>query len=497
MWWLVVFRTTSAWVQQPRVLLRTAVYSNIPDWDAIQPEEVAKAKRSKQVRETMKQLREYKQQGRRYDGERLEEVTVKDDEAGFSQLMDDAEAFLGTSGVGGNWVPPPADDEMMRPTVATWGRFPRPKDISKAYGGGRRIGVGANVYVNETLEAERREATRAKLERYRAKSGKDQRIVDEHKTEIEEAIDLAKRAMLKGVSSKGVDALTSVEEYCTARTQLGATALLELALCCEAVGDTRRAQELYATLKRSPIREVQKRAQQLDYGFEAAEFLGVGSYEGSEASRLARGAFQFDFSDVVKSGKVYAQTTPSYSTGPPLISRNAEPYDVLRRAAVMGETFGNADRVAQALDAIAAQPRENDVVEEAIDRLDGKWTVVFLKSDNDAAYQREVELAVDAATRQISRRLPALVGTVDWRGLADRAAPNASTVVARRESLWPAPLSPFYDIRWQADIRFLDDSFCVLRVSPNDLLLCTRQRRPPKFRQKELPDGGLSSWFTF
>ena len=34
------------------------------------------------------------------------------------------------------------DDGMYTPKVATWGIFPRPKNISKAYGGGRNIRPG-------------------------------------------------------------------------------------------------------------------------------------------------------------------------------------------------------------------------------------------------------------------------------------------------------------------------------------------------------------------
>jgi hypothetical protein len=47
-----------------------------------------------------------------------------------------------TSGVGGLWNKTSATQEaveMYQPTVGTWGAFPRPKDISKAYGGGRRV----------------------------------------------------------------------------------------------------------------------------------------------------------------------------------------------------------------------------------------------------------------------------------------------------------------------------------------------------------------------
>jgi len=52
-----------------------------------------------------------------------------DDDAGFSQLMNEAESFFSsknqtkqTSSVGGTWTPPPAldEEETHKPKVATW-----------------------------------------------------------------------------------------------------------------------------------------------------------------------------------------------------------------------------------------------------------------------------------------------------------------------------------------------------------------------------------------
>ncbi|CAN0540535.1 unnamed protein product, partial [Ectocarpus sp. 12 AP-2014] len=44
-----------------------------------------------------------------------------------------------TGGVGGRWEKPKegADVDTHKPVVSTWGVFERPKDMSKAFGGGR------------------------------------------------------------------------------------------------------------------------------------------------------------------------------------------------------------------------------------------------------------------------------------------------------------------------------------------------------------------------
>jgi len=160
--------------QRPATHTRAIRPDDLPK--TIMPEAEARAKRMAEVRKKMAELREYKSQGRRYDGERLDESELaraaqskKVEEAGFSEAMNEGEALFGgggsilkeledaavktTSGIGGSWAPP-TDTEVHKPTGSgSWGVFERPADISKAFGGGKRIGVGApeqNNVVNET-----------------------------------------------------------------------------------------------------------------------------------------------------------------------------------------------------------------------------------------------------------------------------------------------------------------------------------------------------------
>lgn len=521
----------------------------IPDWDSIRPEAEAKQKRAREVAAKMAELREYKKQGRRYDGRRLEDTarttTGLDDEAGFSQLMNEAEAFFGSgssssaintaTGVGGTWLPPADDtpDELHRPKVSTWGRFPRPKDISKAYGGGRRIGIGAAPQ-NKTLEAEKAAATAAKLAAYRQKSGADQRIIDENRNRIEAAIETAKRATRKGLPTEGVKALRNVQDVCTPRTRLGAEAMLELALCCEATGDFDSAKAIYAQLVLSPLADVKRRAQQLSFGFEAQDKLGVESYAGSEASKMALEVFQLDFSSVSREAKTYVQSvdtkisTSVRAMDKTSLSTPTEAVDLLRRAVVGGATFASPDRVALALDVISNQADlylfgpldgdqdvETDALEDAaydkkpfanpardavaqsdddgqsptqgsplqtgLDKLDGQWAVVFSiprKNPSAAGYQPlGTSFSVDAANRTVSRRLPVLNGFlfVDWRGTALRKNDDDKALIAERRRVEPALFSGLVDNRWQVDIKLLSDRLCVLN-DQTQLYLCKRQR---------------------
>mmetsp|Transcript_4080 Transcript_4080/g.12701 ORF Transcript_4080/g.12701 Transcript_4080/m.12701 type:complete len:364 (+) Transcript_4080:140-1231(+) len=289
---------------------------------SIVPEAEARATRAAEVRETMKELREYKLQGRRYDGTRDDAAATTPppgDEAGFSQTMNEGEALFGgggsilaaledqareseataaapakmlrttegsgvssseespdegvasepksaTSGIGGSWAPPNATS-THKPKVSTWGVFERPADISKAYGGGKRVGVGAPpAVVNETKQAE----TAARLARFREKNQADERLVDAHWGEIENATKRAKLLVRRGQSYDAVRTLRPVERWCTAKTRRGSETLLELALAHEAAGDAEAAKKVYAKLVLSPIADVKRRAKQLSFGFEVS-----------------------------------------------------------------------------------------------------------------------------------------------------------------------------------------------------------------------------------
>ena len=67
-----------------------------------------------------------------------------------------------TSGIGGSWAPPPEVDKHKPTKSGSWGVFERPADISKAYGGGKKIGVGAPV--DEEAIARKRAETERKME---------------------------------------------------------------------------------------------------------------------------------------------------------------------------------------------------------------------------------------------------------------------------------------------------------------------------------------------
>ncbi|KAL3789103.1 hypothetical protein HJC23_008565 [Cyclotella cryptica] len=178
-----------------------------------------------------------------------------------------------TSGVGGSWSAPTPDAvSTYKPSKSgTWGAFPRPKNISVAYGGGKRVGAG--VKTDEKLKQQSIENTRALLRAYRERNGIEVQSERDHADVIEEALAIAGRAMQRGSYSVGVSALEKVTQYCSTKSKVGGKVFLELAMAYEAEGNTDQALGLYATLTKSPIEEIKSNADKLLYGLEAMNFM--------------------------------------------------------------------------------------------------------------------------------------------------------------------------------------------------------------------------------
>lgn len=72
---------------------------------------------------------------------------------GSDQKQDDEKDKQTTSGIGGSWSGSATEVDSHKPKVGTWGLFERPADISKAYGGGRKVGVGGYVEPDDIARA--------------------------------------------------------------------------------------------------------------------------------------------------------------------------------------------------------------------------------------------------------------------------------------------------------------------------------------------------------
>lgn len=180
-----------------------------------------------------------------------------------------------TSGVGGSWAEDESSkNEIYRPANGGWGYFPRPKDISKAYGGGRKIGADVKSTYEDELRKQRAiEETREKLKRYREKVGIEVQSEKDHADEIEEALAIGQRAMQRGVYGAAVSALEKVTKWCSTNSKVGGQVFLELAMAYEAVGRTSEAIQVYTALSKSRMEDIKYNAKRLLLGIEAMQFM--------------------------------------------------------------------------------------------------------------------------------------------------------------------------------------------------------------------------------
>lgn len=157
-----------------------------------------------------------------------------------------------TTGVGGSWAPTVEKTDEYKPSKSgTWGVFPRPKSISQAYGGGRRVGAGVTSVPQDSAER-----TQELLRAYQERVGIDVQSEKDNKEIIEEALELAGRAMQRGSYGVGISALEKVTQYCSTRSEVGGNVFLNLAMLYEAEGRADQALSLYKTLTKSSFEKI-------------------------------------------------------------------------------------------------------------------------------------------------------------------------------------------------------------------------------------------------
>lgn len=176
-----------------------------------------------------------------------------------------------TTGVGGAYIRnETAANETYRPSRGSWGYFERPKDISKAFGGGRQIGAG---YMKEEDKEASLEKARQRMKEYRIKMGIDVESEEKHANEIDQALKIAKVAMERGIYNTAVSALEKVTRWCSSNSQVGSKVFLELAMAYEAVGRKDEARQIYQKLSTCRLEDIKRNAKRLLYGLESYEFM--------------------------------------------------------------------------------------------------------------------------------------------------------------------------------------------------------------------------------
>jgi hypothetical protein len=357
---------------------------------------VARRMKEKRERETVEAQQRLKQEARetltRIENERQLEAKPQ------PSLTDTVATKPLTSGIGGSWdrdTTTDATQDVYQPKTGSWGAFPRPRDISKAYGGGRRVGPG---YTNEETAISSVEETRRRLQQYRIKMGIEVASEKEHAQEIEEALNVASYAMQRGVYSAAVTALEKVTRYCSSNSKVGGKVFLELAMAYEAVGRTQEAISVYTTLSRSRIEEIKINAKRLLYGIEAFKFMqenvGSDAFSRQQVKRTfidttGLGNIASKFDDVYETAYVdlnrgfYKQLTEA------VVRSSREARQILLRATGPGEV--SRLRIVQALrslsrhfdDALQIEIEKSKPAVEPVALMDGKPILSVSRESDD------------------------------------------------------------------------------------------------------------------
>lgn len=319
-----------------------------------------------------------------------------------------------TSGIGGNWQKETSDStELYKPKSGSWGAFPRPKDISKAYGGGRRVGAG----FSKEDDAVANMNTQERLKEYRRKAGIDVPAEQEHASEIEEAIQIAQLAMQRGVYATAVSSLEKVTKWCSTNSKVGSKVFLELAMAYEATGRTQEAYQVYKTLTTCRMEDVKHNAKRLLYGLEAMEIMRDVSSDFSrqkikntfiDATGLRDIARNFD--DVYQTAYVdldsgfYKRLTES------VVRSNREARQILLKATGKGE-IGRM-KVVQALRSLARHfddslemERESEKRREPTAFLNGKPIVTTVQATAIDSAVSKLDEFVLASPQQMMKNL--------------------------------------------------------------------------------------------
>lgn len=302
-----------------------------------------------------------------------------------------------TTGIGGSWAKnETAEEESYRPSRGSWGYFERPKDISKAFGGGRRVGVG---YTKEADVRLSEEETKRRLREYREKVGIDVQSEKDHAGEIEEALRISGLAMERGIYNTAVSSLEKVTKWCSSNSRVGGKVFLELAMAYEANGQTEEAISVYQTLTKCRIEEIKLNAKKLLYGIEALQFMRDEAKSEAFSRKKARNAFidttsnalanfADNFDDVYRTGYVDIDSGFYRKLSENVVRSNREARQILLRATVSGEV--NRLKVVQALRSLSRhfdEALEKEIesaapIKEPVAVIDGKPILIQKKTQD-------------------------------------------------------------------------------------------------------------------
>mmetsp|Transcript_9630 Transcript_9630/g.27560 ORF Transcript_9630/g.27560 Transcript_9630/m.27560 type:complete len:490 (+) Transcript_9630:325-1794(+) len=187
------------------------------------------------------------------EGQRMEDYLLKKEQKGRQEKVE----FITV-------------EKNYKPKVSTWGMFPRPENISKAYGGGRTINPGDAIESEEDKKA-REASVRERVMAYKVSQGL---VIDETTNAKCEALYMTGMAKMKeGRLAEAAEVFAEVQELVVLRSSWGGRARLQRALCLDSLARTKEAQALYKQITNHPEAAVAKQAKQMMFGINSMDYL--------------------------------------------------------------------------------------------------------------------------------------------------------------------------------------------------------------------------------
>lgn len=189
------------------------------------------------------------------------------------------------------------NSDVYKPKVSTWGVFPRPRNISKTFGGGRTLQPGDSIETAEERTA-REERTKQLLTAYKESIGLN--IDPKLKLECEEALEKGNSLMDSGRLKEALPYYEKVMEKIVFKSELHGLAALQWSICQDSLRKADKARGMYEKLLSHPNPRVSKKARQFMFSFQAMEMLKV---QGSSFMQINPG-YEDYFEAFVKKDKV-------------------------------------------------------------------------------------------------------------------------------------------------------------------------------------------------
>ncbi|KAH7864038.1 hypothetical protein Vadar_024923 [Vaccinium darrowii] len=166
------------------------------------------------------------------------------------------------------------DPDIYIPKVSSWGVFPRPRNISKAYGGGRTIRPG-EVLETAEVQAAKNARTRELVAEYRRK--RDSSIDPKLISECEEVLKDGDSLMNIGKLKEALPFYETVMDKIPFQNELHGLAALHWAICQDSLTRHKEARIMYEKLKSHSNVNVKKTARHFAFSFQAMAMMKVKS----------------------------------------------------------------------------------------------------------------------------------------------------------------------------------------------------------------------------